>query len=211
MTSGVATRFVLGVAGASGSGKTTLAAAIARRVGADVAVVIPHDAYYRPLSATERAAVAHHDFDAPGALDHTLLVAHLAALRRGATVQVPVYAFDVHDRVGATAVSPRPLVVVEGILLLAVPEVRDALDAAVFVDTPLDLCLRRRVVRDVAERGRTAPDVRRQWAETVAPAFTRWVAPSRAHAARVVDGSGDLEAEVDAVLDLLPPDLRGAR
>lgn len=204
-------RQVIGIAGASGSGKTTLAKALVEALGPGRSTPLSHDDYYRPLTPTQRAAVDRHDFDAPESLDNGLLAAHLDALRRGEDVQVPVYAFDVHDRVGARVVVARDVIVVDGILLLAVPELRGAMDVSVFVDTPLDLCLARRTARDVAERGRTVEGVRAQWAATVAPAWARHVAPSRAHAHVVVDGTKPVHSAVDALIARLAAAAVGLR
>lgn len=197
------TRHVIGIAGASGSGKTSLARALVRALGEARSTPLSHDDYYRPLTPTQRAAVDRHDFDEPAALDNALLAAHLAALKRGQEVAVPVYAFDVHDRVGSRAVVARDVIVVDGILLLAVPELRAALDVAVFVHTPLEVCLARRLARDVAERGRTPEGVQAQWAATVAPAWERHVAPSRVHADVVVDGTAPLDGAVEALVATL--------
>jgi uridine kinase len=204
------TRRVIGIAGASGSGKTSLARALVAALGPGRSTPLSHDDYYRPLTPAQRAAVHQHDFDAPSALDNALLAAHLDALRRGQDVDVPVYAFDVHDRVGARAVPARDVIVVDGILLLAVPELRAALDLAVFVETPLELCLSRRVARDVAERGRTPEGVHAQWAATVAPAWERHVAPSRSHAHVVVDGTKPLDGAVEALIARLSADSAAA-
>lgn len=202
---------IIAIAGASGSGKSTLAKALVEALGHARSLPLTHDDYYRPLTPAQRAAVATHDFDHPDALDNALLADHLKALRQGREVQVPVYAFDVHDRVGARHVSPREVIVVDGILLLAVPELRAVIDLAVFVDAPLELCLRRRLARDVAERGRSPESVYAQWASTVAPAYTRHVIPSRAHADVHVDGTGPLDDAVAALVAGLDAGAAGAR
>ncbi len=204
------TRHVIGIAGASGSGKTSLARALVAALGPERSTPLSHDDYYRPLTPAQRAAVHQHDFDAPDALDNALLAAHLDALRRGLDVDVPVYAFDVHDRVGARPVAARDVIVVDGILLLAVPELRAVLDLAVFVETPLELCLARRAERDVAERGRTVEGVHAQWAATVAPAWERHVAPSRAHADVLVDGTQPLDGAVEVLIARLTQPGAGA-
>lgn len=205
------TRHVIGIGGASGSGKSTLAAALVSALG-EAGLSLAHDDYYRPLTPGERANLHLHDFDDPRALDSALLVSHLEALRRGEAIEVPEYAFAAHDRRGARTVAPREVVVVEGVLLLAVPELRAAVDVCVFVDTPLALCLERRLERDVRERGRTPESVRAQWAATVAPAWSRHVAPSRAHAHRVADGTLDLGPVVADLLAGLPtPPARAPR
>lgn len=203
-------RQVVGIAGASGAGKTALARALVAALGPERCTPLSQDDYYRPLTAPQRAALHTHDFDALNALDNALLAAHLEALRQGLQVAVPVYAFDVHDRVGTREVASREVIVVDGILLLAVPELRAALDIAVFVETPLEVCLTRRVARDVAERGRTPEGVYAQWAATVLPAWARHVAPSRAHADVVIDGTRPLDDALKALMTALSPEGVGA-
>ncbi|MEQ1569706.1 MAG: uridine kinase [Myxococcota bacterium] len=184
--------FVLGIAGGSASGKTTLARALADRLG-DRCLLVAHDRYYRPRSqARER------NFDHPDALDSGRLIDDLHRLKAGHPAHLPVYDFARHDRADhADRVDPRPVVIVEGILILAVEPLRELLDLRVYVDAPDDLRLARRIRRDVAERGRTALEVLDQYERSVRPMHHEWVASSRHHADVVVDGTQPLDGALE--------------
>jgi uridine kinase len=194
---------LVGIAGGSAAGKTTLAAGLAGRLGTRLAV-LEFDCYYRDqghLSVEERALV---NYDHPDSLDVELFVGHLDDLVAGQGIEAPVYDFATHTRTTATeTVGPCPVVVVAGILLLAFPAVRQRLDLAVYVDTPAEVRLERRVVRDVAERGRTEDSVRSQFAATVAPMHDKWVAPFVSELDLILDGLGDPEATIKTVLGCL--------
>jgi uridine kinase len=194
---------VVGVAGGSGSGKTSLADDLRAALG-ERCVVLAHDAYYRPLPDAWRARADDWNFDTPDAIDTALLVRHLGALRAGRDIEVPTYAFEVHDRVGSRTVSGAPIVVVEGVLLLAEPALVAALDLRVFVDTPEDVRLQRRLTRDVEHRGRTPESVRVRFDRWVRPMHARHVEPSRRYADLVLDGRDPRDANVARVLARLP-------
>ena len=192
---------VLGLAGGSGAGKTTLVDGLTSRLRGEVSVLW-FDEYYHDLmhlSPEQRAAV---NFDHPDSLDQVLLIKHLDGLLAGRSVDVPIYDFATHTRTGRTRrVEPRPVVVVDGILVLAVPDLRSRLDLAVFVDAPAEVRLARRMYRDVRERGRTTASVRAQFEATVAPMHEAFVDPSAEHADLRLDGTGDLNANLDVVAD----------
>lgn len=175
--------FTVAVAGGSGSGKTTLARELAARLGPERCAVLDHDSYYRDLShlsPQERAAV---NFDHPESLENGLLADHIEALRRGEPIERPRYDFANHSRLFATVrVEPRAVILCEGILLLAVPELRSAFDLRVFVDVPSDVRVLRRLERDIVERGRTVHSVVDQYLRTVRPMHETFVEPARATA-----------------------------
>ena len=179
-------RLFIGLAGGSGSGKTTIAGAVLERLDGQVAH-IQHDAYYRhmpELSYEERTKV---NYDHPASLETELLVEHLLALRLGQAIERPVYDFAVHLRSDETVrVEPAPVVVVEGILVLAEPELRSELDLKIFVDTDSDVRLARRLQRDIEERGRTVESVVKQYFETVRPMHVQYVEPSKAYADLII-------------------------
>ncbi len=194
--------FLIGVAGLSGSGKTALASKLARHLGA--AEVITLDAYYHPQSHLSLDQRAHLNYDHPDALDWPLLAAHLASLTQGESIQEPVYLFDQHTRAPVSRlIEPQPIVIVEGILALHHPDVRELLDLAVFVTTRNEECLRRRLERDIAERGRTRESVLEQYNSTVWPMALEYVLPSRQFASLVVSGEEPLDESVAAVLRIL--------
>lgn len=150
------------------------------------------------------------NFDHPDSLEVELFVSQLKELRAGRSIEAPVYDFSTHSRTGETRHVPtRPVIVAEGIHLLALDSVRAAVDMCVFVDVDAETRLERRVRRDVAERGRTPESVRAQWTATVAPMHEEFVAPSAEHADRIVTNDEDL-ATVAAELAnaLLIPDQR---
>jgi len=153
--------------------------------------VVPHDAYYRAQPQLDAAARAAVNYDEPAAFDTELLLAHLDALRRGEAVERPVYDFAAFDRTDRTLhLEPTPVVVVEGILVLAERELRRRLDVKVFVDAPPDERFIRRLERDVRERGRTAESVIDQYRHTVKPMHDRHCEPSKRHADLIVPEGG---------------------
>jgi uridine kinase len=183
---------VLGVAGGSGSGKTTVARAILDAVGAERIAFLEQDSYYKDVDWHDDADLLHHNFDHPASLDNDLLVAHLAELRAGRAIEVPVYDFVRHRRRAETRrVEARPVVLLEGILLLAEPTLRDLLDFKIFVDTDADLRLIRRLERDLSERGRAVADVLRQYQETVRPMHLEFVEPSKRWADVIIPQGGE--------------------
>jgi uridine kinase len=190
---------IVGIAGGSGSGKSTLTRGLQDRMDGQVAI-IQHDAYYRhspELSFEDRAAV---NYDHPASLDTDLLVGHLNDLRAGRAVEKPTYDFSRHLRSDEVVViEPSPVVVVEGILVLAQPELRSELDLKVFVDTAADIRLARRIERDIDERGRTVDSIISQYFATVRPMHLQYVEPSKSHADIVVGGEPDSNGPVQVL------------
>jgi uridine kinase len=187
---------VVGIAGGSASGKSTVARVVAENLGRSC-VLIAHDRYYH-------SAAADTNFDHPDALDTEHLLQDLAQLRAQAPTRLPVYDFARHDRAPPERwdpVEPRRVLVVEGILVLAIPALRQVLDLRVFVDTPDDLRLARRIRRDVSSRGRTVYSVLDQYERTVRPMHEAFVAPSRAHADLLLDGTLPPRREAGRVLE----------
>jgi uridine kinase len=175
--------FTVAIAGGSGSGKTSLTRALVKALGSDRCAVLDHDSYYRCLAHRPLEERAASNFDHPDSLENELLARHLAELRQGRAVERPCYDFATHTRTSeSTRIEPRPTVVCEGILLLAVPELRHAFDLRVYVDTPADVRALRRVRRDIVERGRTVESVVDQYLQTVKPMHERFVEPARATA-----------------------------
>ena len=195
--------FVFGICGGSGAGKTTLTSCLIERLGATEASVLAFDAYYRDMSHLPFAERRRRNYDHPDSLDSALFLQHLDALKHGIDVDVPVYDFSTHTLTGRfERVEAAPLLLVEGILLLAFEGVLERLDYSIFMDVPEDVRLRRRVHRDVTERGRPEDHVRRQFAATVVPMHDAFVQPSRHRADRIVAGTGadELADELTAIL-----------
>lgn len=192
----------IGLAGGSGSGKTTISEALVDRLEGRVSL-LSHDAYYRhmpELSFVERTRV---NYDHPASLETELLVKHLESLRSGVAIDQPVYDFSKHLRSDETIrVEPGNVIVVEGILVLAEPELRSELDLKIFVDTDPDLRLARRVERDITERGRTVESVLEQYFATVRPMHIEFVQPSLRYADLIIP-EGYNPAAVETVVELI--------
>jgi len=195
---------ILGVTGGSGSGKSMLTAAVRDRLGREECAVLGQDSYYRDLSHLSPAARADTNFDAPAAVELTLLGDHLRALASGRPVRPPVYDMTNHTRRGEGApVGPAERVIVEGLLLTAEPAVAKAIDVLVFVDLEDAARLARRIARDVSERGRTEAEVRRRWRAHALPMHRAWVAPARDRADLVVWGDAPVLESVERIMTLL--------
>ena len=183
--------FLIGVAGGSGSGKTTVAERLAGLIGEPSLALLRQDAYYADsghLPLEERAAI---NYDHPDAFDWDLLIEHVDALGAGRAVDVPVYDFSTYDRLPERlGVAPARVVVVEGILVLYEPELRERFDLRVFVDTDADVRFIRRLERDVTQRGRSLRSVIDQYLGTVRPSHEQFVEPSKRHADVIVPHGG---------------------
>ena len=191
---------VVGVAGGSGSGKTTLSNNLVALVGEQVSIV-HHDNSYRAhddLTYEERTKL---NYDCPEAFETEMMVEHLQLLRQGRSVHCPVYDFTVHNRSGEIEIiEPRPVILVEGILIFAERALLDLMDIKVFVDTDADVRLARRVLRDVEARGRTVRSVVDQWQNTVKPMHEMYVEPSKKNADIIVPEGGDNPVALDLLI-----------
>ncbi len=190
---------LIGIAGCSGSGKTTLAKELAHQLDA---TLFPLDLYYRDLSQFPLDARHKRNFDHPDSLESELIIEHVRGLGAGQTIQRPVYDFSTHSRVPRQfdLVTPTNFVVVEGILALHYQELCELYDFSVYVDAPHDVCLLRRIHRDVRERGRTEESVREQFLMTAQPMAEKFVLPSRKGASLTVSGCESLDWSVEQIL-----------
>jgi len=177
---------IIGIAGGTGSGKTTLVAKIAEKMSQEV-LVISQDSYHKDnahLSYEERCTI---NFDHPNALDFELLFQHLNALKKGQNIEQPVYSFIEHTRMKETlTISPKKVILLEGILVLANSNVRSLMDAKIFVDADSDERLIRRLKRDVAERGRTVTEVLDRYQNTMKPMHEAFIEPSKSYADLII-------------------------
>jgi uridine kinase len=195
---------VIAIAGPSGSGKSLFAQTLCEEVRRDAPdlglALLREDAYYRDqrhLPLAERALV---NYDHPDAIEQELLLAQLQALRDGEAIEMPLYDYAQHTRRADTQrVEPAPVIVVEGILLFTHISLREFFDIRFFMDTPLDICLLRRIERDVAERGRTLASVLEQYQRTVRPMYEAHIAPSAAHADMLIRRGGQNRVALDFV------------
>jgi len=195
---------LIGIAGGTGSGKSTVASKIAAGLPSEAVAIIDHDSYYRDqshLTVDERAQL---NFDHPDALDNDLLVSHLAELRAGRAVDVPIYDFKTHARLAQRRHQrPTRILIVEGILVFVEERVRQLLDVKIFVDTDADIRVFRRVRRDLEQRGRTFQSVREQYYKTVRPMHLQFVEPSKRWADLIIPEGGDNHIAIDLVLGKL--------
>jgi uridine kinase len=181
----------IGVAGGSGSGKSTVVRALVEAVGSSNVALLPHDAYYRPYSdlpLDERRLL---NWDHPDRLETELLVEHLRDLAQGKAIERPLYDFSTYSRLPNTLrVEPRAVVIVDGILILAEPALRELLDIKVFVDTDADIRFIRRLRRDIEERGRDLSLIVEQYLESVRPMHLDFVEPSKRYADLIIPEGG---------------------
>lgn len=191
---------IIGIAGASGSGKSLLSKTIVNELGSDQVTVISEDSYYKDWGDMPHNQKAAMNFDHPDAFDHSLFAEHLIALKEGKTVEVPTYDFSIHSRTSETRkVGNHRLIVLEGILLFVDEQLRDQMDICIYVDTPMDICLIRRMQRDIAERGRTVECVLNQYQETVRPMYLQFIEPSKRYADIIVPRGGKNRIAIDMI------------
>ena len=182
---------IIGICGGTGSGKTTVANRILESVSRDEVIFLQQDSYYRNLDQLPLDYRRKVNFDHPDAIDNDLLVQHLRELKAGRAVELPVYDFKTHTRRPETLpTAPRPIIIIEGILIFNEERLREEMDIKVFVDTPDDIRFIRRLRRDVAERGRTSESVIEQYLATVRPMHMQFVEPSKRHADVIIPEGG---------------------
>ena len=202
---------IIGISGGTGSGKTTVANRILESVRASEVVFIQQDSYYRNLKDLPLDYRHVANFDHPDALDNDLLVNHIRKLRAGESVELPIYDFRTHTRANETrSVEPRPIVIVEGILIFADPRLLEQLDIKVFVDTPDDIRFIRRLQRDMNERGRTLDSVIEQYVGTVRPMHIQFVEPSKRYADVIIPEGGHNLVSIDLISGKIRERLAGA-
>ena len=189
---------IIGISGGTGSGKTTVANRILESVSASEVVFIQQDSYYRNINDLPLDYRNIANFDHPDALDNDLLVNHVRRLKAGEAVELPLYDFKTSTRLNDTRhVEPKPIVIVEGILIFVDPRLLEQMDIKVFVDTPDDIRFIRRLRRDLAERGRTVESVIEQYIATVRPMHMQFVEPSKRHADVIIPEGGHNLVSID--------------
>ena len=194
----------IGICGGTGSGKTTIARAIVDAVGRENVVLVEQDSYYRNLADMPLDERHQANFDHPDSIDSDMLVNHLTRLRQGLTVEMPLYDFVTHTRLDKIIkIKPKPVVIVEGILIFSEPRVLDALDMRVFVDTPDDVRLMRRLKRDITERGRTFQRTLEQYERTIRPMHFEFVEPSKRHADIIIPEGSNTGVTVEFLCSMV--------
>jgi uridine kinase len=196
--------FIVGIAGGTGSGKTTVAERLLEALPAGQAALLQHDSYYRSrvdLSFEQREQL---NFDHPSSLESDLLHDHLRELLARRSIEVPIYDYATHLRQTSTRrVEPAPVVLVEGILLLSEPNLRELFDLKVYVDTDADIRIIRRIERDLLQRKRSFVQVRDQYYSTVRPMHLQFVEPSKRYADVVIPEGGHNEIALQLIVALL--------
>jgi uridine kinase len=192
---------IIGICGGTASGKTIFAKKIVEQVGPEVIIYLEHDAYYKGLNELPPELQQDKNFDHPAALDNDLFITHLAQLQANQPIERPVYDFTIHRRSAETVrILPRPVILVDGILIFAVEELRQLFDIKVYIDAEDDIRLARRLQRDLFERGRTPQSVLDQYLKTVRPMHKKFVEPSKNYADVMIHG---IIEKHDTGLDLL--------
>lgn len=191
---------IIGIAGPSASGKSLLANTIVNELGSDQVVVISEDAYYKDnshLPFTDRENI---NYDHPDSFDHGLLCEHLRRLQQGETVEIPIYSHSKHIRMPETRViGQHTIIVLEGILLFSEKALRELMDIRIFMSAPLDVCLSRRLMRDVVERHRSFESVLHQYEATVRPMYLQFIEPSSRYADLIVPRGGENRIAIDMI------------
>jgi len=200
---------IIGIAGPSGSGKSLLANTIVNELGSNQVAVLSEDNYYKDLSDMPLNARAQMNFDHPDSLDHALLASHLSQLQGGLSIEMPQYDHTIHARKRERiTLGQHAIVIIEGILLFVDPQLRAQMDIRIYVDTALDICLIRRLQRDVNERRRTVNSVLEQYQKTVRPMYFQFIEPSKRYADLIVPHGGKnriatdmIKAKINQLLD----------
>lgn len=191
---------IIGIAGASGSGKSLLANTIVNELGSDQVVVISEDSYYKDHSDIPFEERAKINYDHPNSMDHELMLNHLLQLQRGQAVNIPIYNHSLHIReTQSRHIGQHIIIVVEGILLFVDQALRELMDIRIFMDTPLDVCLIRRMKRDIKERGRSIDSVLKQYEETVRPMYLQFIEPTKRYADLIVPRGGGNRIAIDMI------------
>ncbi len=199
---------VIGIAGGTGSGKTTVVRKIMDKLPADEVAILPQDSYYRDnghLPLEDRQKI---NFDHPDAIEFDLLVKHLKQLKANQSIKQPVYSYLSCLRSEETiAVNPTKVVIVEGILVLTNPELRELMDLKVFVDAEADERLMRVIQRDIEERGRTVDKVLNRYQKTVKPMHLQFIEPCKRYADLIVPQGGDNHVAIDILTQFIQRNL----
>ena len=192
---------IIGVFGGTGSGKTTIVNQIVSDFNASDIQVISQDAYYKDNSSITYEERCLLNFDHPEAIDFELLYEHLSALKNGENIQQPIYDFKTHNRTDKTLqISPKKILILEGILIMNYPKLRSLLDLKVFIETNSDMRMERRVKRDITERGRTPKEVMDRYLNNLKPMHDQFIEPMKMHADLIVENHKNTSINLDKLI-----------
>tara|TARA_R110002124_G_scaffold183735_1_gene351178 strand:+ start:8778 stop:9401 length:624 start_codon:yes stop_codon:yes gene_type:complete len=195
---------IVGIAGGSGSGKTTVVNTISKTLGANKHLLLQHDSYYRDLKHLPFEERIKHNFDHPASLETELLIRHINALCEGYPIEIPQYDFSKHIRKEeTTSLTPKEVILIDGILIFSEPELLELMDVKIFVDTDDDIRLLRRLKRDIYERSRSVESVMEQYQKFVRPMHLEFVQPSKRYADVIIPRGGKNKVALDMVLALI--------
>ena len=201
---------IIGICGGTGSGKTTIARRVIEAVGRENVILIEQDSYYRNLADMPLDERHQANFDHPDSIDSEMLMNHLKRLKSGDSIEMPVYDFKSHTRSDVSDhIEPKPVVLVEGILIFSEPRILSLLDVRVFVDTPDDIRFIRRLQRDIRERGRTTESVIAQYFTTVRPMHFEFVEPSKRSADIIIPEGGNQEIGIEFICSKIREEIYG--
>jgi uridine kinase len=191
---------IIGISGPSASGKSVLANTIVDEMKCNRVTVISEDSYYKDQSHLPMEERNLTNYDHPDSMDHALMMEHLEKLQNGETVEVPTYDYSIHSRSDKTiTVGQQDIIVLEGILLFSDPKLREMMDMRIFMDTALDICLLRRIHRDILQRGRSIESIMSQYQETVRPMYMRFTEPTKRYADIIVPRGGENRIAIDMI------------
>ena len=193
---------IIGIYGGTGSGKTTIVNMIASHFSSNDIEIISQDSYYKDNSDISYEDRCKLNFDHPDAIDFNLLHKHLKNLRKGETVEQPIYDFKIHNRLKKTIqIKPKKILILEGILIMCHAEIRSIFDLKIFINANSKTRMERRIKRDIAERGRTRDEVLKRYIETLKPMHEKFIEPTKIYANYIIENQFNNKLNIDELLE----------
>ena len=194
------TGILIGITGPSGSGKSLIAQSISTILSTDDVVILHEDSYYKDLSDIPFNERTRYNFDHPNSFEHSLLIQHLIDLKEGKKIEHPVYDYKTHTRRKETRrIGPYRIIILEGILIFAVPKLRELMNYKIYLNTPLDTCFIRRLIRDMQDRGRSMDSVIQQYLATVRPMYFKYIEPIKKYADLLISNDGQNLNDIEKI------------